>query len=179
MLRTPPPEPPSLLSGSIGNVVTKLTPLPLLACLFAACGAAEFPGEPAPAFSGRTLSGQKFSNETLKGKVVLIQFWATWCGYCRRDQPAVEEIAKKYGKELTILAVSVNESKPVIREYLAKSPRSVTVVATEDTNLTRLFQPRGFPSYLALNKGGNIAGAREGAVGFEELEALVKSAGIQ
>ena len=111
--------------------------------------------------------------------MVLIQFWATWCGFCRRDQPAVEQIVKRFGKDLTVLAVSVREAKPVIREYLSQSPRSVTVVATEDTNLPRIFQPRGFPTYLALDKDGNIAGVKEGMAGVEGLEALIQRAGLK
>ncbi len=160
-------------------MASKLLTIAVLLCLLPACGGGEPLGQEAPPFSGRTLDGAKFSNESLKGKVVLIQFWATWCGFCRKDQPAVEDLVKRYGSKLTVLAVSVNETKSVIREYLAQSPRSVTVVATEDTNLPRIFQPRGFPTYLALNKDGNIVGVREGLAGLEGLQTLIKRAGLE
>ena len=157
----------------------KLSIAALLLALCAGCGAGELSGQAAPPFKGRSLDGKTFTNASLKGKVVLIQFWATWCGFCRRDQPAVEEVVKRFaGRDLTILAVSVGETKETVREYLAKSKRSCTVVATEDTDLTDVFPTRGFPTYLVLDKEGNIAGAHEGAAGLEGLKELLAKAGL-
>jgi len=51
----------------------------------------------APAFKARSLDGTVFTNESLKGRVVLIQFWTTWCGFCRREQPAVEDVLETFG----------------------------------------------------------------------------------
>ncbi len=54
------------------------------------------------------------------GKVVLVQLWATWCGYCKRDQPAVDEVVESYGKQgLVVLAVNAGESKKKVQQYLA------------------------------------------------------------
>jgi thiol-disulfide isomerase/thioredoxin len=73
---------------------------------------AEEGREPAPRFTAKTLDGEKFSNELLKGKVVLVQFWATWCQYCRRDQPAVDAIARDFAeKGLVVLAVNAGEPR--------------------------------------------------------------------
>lgn len=73
--------------------------------------------EPAPAFKGTTLDGEKFKNETLKGKVVLLQFWTTWCGYCRREQEGVDSLTKSLGsKGVVVLAVNVGESKKKVKD---------------------------------------------------------------
>jgi thiol-disulfide isomerase/thioredoxin len=73
---------------------------------------AEESREPAPRFTAKTLEGEKFSNESLRGKVVLVQFWATWCQYCRRDQPAVDALIGDFAdKGLVVLAVNVGEPK--------------------------------------------------------------------
>src|SRR5664279_1365681 len=68
--------------------------------------------EPAPRFNAKTTSGEKFSNESLKGKVVLLEFWTTWCPYCRQEQPLVDSLDQEFrDKGLVVLAVDVNESK--------------------------------------------------------------------
>src|ERR1039457_625166 len=62
--------------------------------------------QPMPVFRATTLDGQKYSNESVKGKVVLLQFWATWCEYGRGDQDAVDTVAKEFADEgLLVLAV--------------------------------------------------------------------------
>ena len=80
--------------------------------------------QPMPTFKATTLDGQKYSNEVVKGKPVLLQFWATWCQFCKHDQEAVDNIAKEFsGKGLLVLAVDAGESKRTVKEYLARSPR--------------------------------------------------------
>jgi thiol-disulfide isomerase/thioredoxin len=125
--------------------------------------ALDAPGEIAPRFRAKTIDGQTFDNESLKGRVVLIQFWTTWCGYCRADQPAVERLIDEHGDKLVVLAVSVNESKGKVKKYLESSPRKSRIVLTEDTNLAAAFQARGFPMYVVLNAKGLIAARHDGA----------------
>jgi thiol-disulfide isomerase/thioredoxin len=126
-----------------------------------------------PAFKGKTLPGESFSNETLKGRPVLIQFWATWCGYCRRDQPAVERIVKE-SPEIVVLAVSVNESRQKVRKYLEGAPRTAKIVVNEDTNLPALFPVNSFPTYVLVDAKGGIVDMQEGSGGYEALRELLK-----
>jgi len=68
--------------------------------------------EPAPKFHAKAMDGESFTNDSLRGKVVLFQFWATWCKYCRGDQDAVNEIVRDYADQgLIVLAIDVGESK--------------------------------------------------------------------
>ena len=67
---------------------------------------------------------------------MLVQFWTTWCQYCRRDQPSVENITESSKtRVLIVLAVDVGEPKKKVQKYLEDSPRSSKVVLMEDTNL--------------------------------------------
>src|SRR5271167_4287474 len=81
--------------------------------------------EPAPKFHAKSLDGEKFNNESVKGKAVLIEFWATWCPYCKRDQPAIDAMVEEYAaKGLIVLAVDVREPRKKVERYLDKSPRA-------------------------------------------------------
>src|SRR6266700_1297020 len=68
--------------------------------------------EPAPHFRAKTMNGEIITNDSIQGKVVLLQFWATWCKYCKRDMPALEAIGRDFSSQgLMILGVDVGESK--------------------------------------------------------------------
>ena len=134
--------------------------------------------EPAPRFTATTLDGEKFTNDSLKGKVVLLQFWATWCQYCRRDQTAVDSMVRDFPGKLVVLAVDVGESKKKVRQYLEDSPRACKIVLTENTNLAAIYAAKSFPLYVVIDKDGNIAGTQRGAGGEDSLRRLLKNAGL-
>jgi thiol-disulfide isomerase/thioredoxin len=136
--------------------------------------------EPAPRFSAKTLAGEKFTNDSVKGKVVLVQFWTTWCPYCRRDQSAVDAIDREFaGKGLVALAVNVGESRKTVTTYLEQNPRSCRIVLTEDTNLAAVFGATSFPVYVLIDREGNIAGTQRGAGGEAALRRLLSRAGLE
>ena len=135
--------------------------------------------ESAPRFRAKSLDGEQFSNESLKGKVVLLQFWATWCGFCRRDQPAVDAITRDFERQgLVVLAVNVGEAKSKVKKYLEDSPRACKIVATEDTNLAALFAAHAYPFYVLIDRDGMIAGIQHGAGGADALRQLLTRAGL-
>src|SRR5260370_20050430 len=78
--------------------------------------------EPAPRFTATTLDGEKFTNDSVKGKVVLLQFCATWCQYCRRDQPAVDSIVHDFPHKLVVLSADVGEFNKKRPQYAQDSP---------------------------------------------------------
>src|SRR6516162_6675369 len=99
--------------------------------------------EPAPKFKAKSMNGEKFDNESLLGKSVLLQFWTTWCPYCRDDQEGVDTIAKEFEDQgLVVLAIDVAESKKKVEQYLKKYPRACRIVLTEDTNLAARFEAK-------------------------------------
>src|SRR5580658_4832150 len=80
--------------------------------------------DPAPGFSGKTLTGEVFNNRSLLGKVVLVEFWATWCPYCRSDAEPLDNLAVEFEKEgVVVLAVDVAESKKTVKMFLERNPR--------------------------------------------------------
>jgi len=135
--------------------------------------------EAAPSFTAKTLSGETFTKESLRGSVVLLQFWTTWCPVCREDQPAVESVSSEFtAKGLVVLAVDVHEPETTVRQYLQERPRSCPIVLTESTDLVAKYKPHSFPLYVVLDRDGNVAGTQNGAGGEESLRQLLGRAGL-
>jgi len=137
-------------------------------------------GEPAPNFNAKTTAGEKFTNDLLKGQVVLLQFWTTWCPYCRREQPIVDDIDKEFRDQgLVVLAVDVNESKKTVKKYLEQNPRACRIVLTEDTNLAAMFAAKSYPIYVVIGRDGNVVATQHGAGGERALRSMLARAGLK
>lgn len=136
--------------------------------------------EPAPRFNATATDGEKFSNVSIKGKVVLLEFWTTWCSFCAVEAPFVDKINHEFGgKGLLVLAVNVGESKKTVKKYLEQHPRTVKVVLTDDTNLAAMYAATAYPIYVAIDREGNIAATQRGAAGEEALRDLLATAGLE
>jgi thiol-disulfide isomerase/thioredoxin len=137
-------------------------------------------GQPAPRFHAKTTTGETFTNTSVKGKIVLLEFWTTWCPYCKEEESLVDSIDKEYSsKDVIVLAVNVAESKKKVKEYLQKSPRSCRIVMTEDTNLAAMYQANSYPIYVVIDRDGNIAAEQRGAGGERGLRRMLRKAGIR
>jgi thiol-disulfide isomerase/thioredoxin len=137
-------------------------------------------GQPAPRFRAKTTAGDQFNNASVKGKVVLFEFWTTWCKYCEGEADLVDDIAKEFAdKDLIVLAVDVLEPDQKVKKYLAEHPRSVPIVLTKDTNLAAMYNAQSYPIYVVIDRDGNIAAEQRGAAGERGLRRLLKRAGIE
>jgi thiol-disulfide isomerase/thioredoxin len=136
--------------------------------------------EPAPRFNATTTAGEKFNNASIKGKVVLLEFWTTWCVYCEHERPFVERLNDEFGdKGLVILAVNVGEGKKMVKKYMEEHPRKTRIVLTENTNLAAMYAAKSYPIYVVIDREGNIAGKLDGAAGESALRNLVASGGLE
>jgi thiol-disulfide isomerase/thioredoxin len=169
---------------------SKLTPLLVFAAvsILAGCVFAQSPPrradskakEPAPRFNATTTAGEKFNNGSIKGKVVLLEFWTTWCTYCEVERPFVERLNEEFGnKDLIILAVNVGEPKKMVKKYMEEHPRKTRIVLTSDTNLAAMYAANSYPIYVVIDREGNIAGKQDGAAGESALRDLVASGGLE
>jgi thiol-disulfide isomerase/thioredoxin len=156
------------------RLITRLA-LPLALLAFAASAA----NEPAPRFNAVTTTGEKFTNTSVKGRVVLLEFWTTWCHYCVDEAPFVDKVDKEYrDKGLIVLAVNVGEPKKLVKKYLEQHPRTCRIVLMEDTNLAAMYEATVYPIYVAIDKDGNISDEQRGAGGETALRSLLSRAGI-
>jgi thiol-disulfide isomerase/thioredoxin len=153
--------------------------VPVLLALTLCAFAGDETGQPAPRFRAKTTTGDQFNNESTKGKVVLFEFWTTWCKYCEAEADLVDDIAREFkGKDLIVLAVDVLEPDQKVKKYLAEHPRSVPIVLTKDTNLAAMYNAQVYPIYVLIDRDGNIAAEQRGAAGERGLRRMLKRVGL-
>lgn len=161
---------------------TRRSVLLLLILALAGCAFAQShdeTGQPAPRFRAKTTTGEQFNNESTKGRVVLFEFWTTWCKYCEEEAHLVDDIAQEFkGKDLIVLAVDVLEPDQKVKKYLVDHPRTVPVVLTKDTNLAAMYNAQVYPIYVVIGRDGNIAGEQRGAAGDRGIRRMLRRAGL-
>lgn len=114
------------------------------------------PAPSAPDFSVELLDGGTFSlKEEIGEKIIVLDFWATWCPPCRQAMPILEEIGEKYEEDVKILALNQQESTEKIRGYLDQTGLSPTV-ALDDGSIASLYQVTGYPTFVIIDKAGKI-----------------------
>jgi thiol-disulfide isomerase/thioredoxin len=131
----------------------------------------------APPFSITTTNGERVSLDELKGKAVLIDFWATWCAPCREALPHMREIAKKFeGQPLVILSVSLDDDKQKWKEFVAKN--GMTWLQYRDGGfkgpIATLFAVRAIPQTFTIDADGVLQDQHIGDASIEgKLKKLV------
>ncbi len=152
-----------------------------LLTVIALCGlAAPKDKEPAPRFNATTTTGEKFTNDSIKGKVVLLEFWTTWCGFCADEAAFIDKIGHELAdKGLILLAIDVGESRKTVKKYLEQHPRNCRIVMMEDTNLAAMYAATVYPIYVVIDRDGFIVGTQRGAGGEEALRRLIARGGIE
>jgi thiol-disulfide isomerase/thioredoxin len=121
--------------------------------------AASTSSGPAPAFSLSARGGKQIDLNQFKGQVVMINFWATWCGPCRQEMPLLEDIYKKYKPMgFTMLAVNVEPDSAAAEAWLGKLSKPVTFPVAFDTEskVSKLYKVAGMPSTVFVDRKGNV-----------------------
>ena len=114
------------------------------------------PGTEAPAFELNTLDGKTVSLAELKGKPVFIDFWATWCGPCRRALPHTQQFARKYKGKAHILTINIREDAKTVRKYLKRHGYSFTVLMDPDGAVAEQYGVEGIPHFVIIDAQGKI-----------------------
>lgn len=132
-------------------------------CLAAAAQAAPKVGDPAPAFKLRTLDGKTVSLADYKGQVVMLNFWASWCGPCRQEMPHLDALQSSLGKAgFAVVGVNVDEDPAAARAFLKKVPVSFTQVSDADNKVAQSYENAAMPTSFFIDRKGNIAAIHQG-----------------
>jgi len=143
--------------------------------LITGCSAGSEPtatvGKAAPDFELQNLDGQSISLSDLKGKPVLINFWATWCGPCVFEMPYLQEIHDEWsGKGLMVLAINRGESSSKVEQFLQSNNLSLPVLLDTKLDVFRRYNIRSIPTTFFIDKDGIIQVKVIGA--FPNKEAI-------
>lgn len=131
---------------------------------------------PAPSWKLKDPSGKVVSSEELKGKVVVVDFWATWCGPCRMEIPGYIELQEKYKDDLVIVGMSVDappRGASLVKSFVEKNKINYPIVMSEDAVLEAFAGDRpinAIPTTFIIDRDGTIRDRKEGAEHKEEFE---------
>jgi thiol-disulfide isomerase/thioredoxin len=134
-----------------------LLALALLAVPAAAEALKPWPGGATPALELSDLEGARHRLADYRGKVVLVNFWATWCEPCREEMPSIERLrASLEGRPFAVLAVNLAEPESRIRKFLDTVPGRYTVLLDRDGQAARAWQARMLPATYIVGLDGRI-----------------------
>lgn len=151
-----------------------------LACLLAAVANAQSAEstllqKPAPPFVGRDLSGKTVSLRTYRGKVVLLNFWATWCAPCQQELPQFAAWQRKYGTEgLQVIAVSMDDDAAPVRALVRKLGLGFPVTMGNAALGRRYRGVLGLPVTFLIARDGTVRKRFEGETPIAEMENKVE-----
>jgi cytochrome c biogenesis protein CcmG/thiol:disulfide interchange protein DsbE len=115
-------------------------------------------GQPAADFDAATLAGSSLKLSSLRGKVVLVDFWASWCEPCKKELPILGKLAPRLkAKGIEIVTINIDDNKSNAQEFLrAHGLNQLTVVPDSDKSIVGKYEPPKMPSSFVVDKSGVV-----------------------
>lgn len=135
-------------------------------------------GDSAMDFSAQTNAGDTFTLSEQAGTVVLINFWATWCGPCVEEMPALQDLYEEYGDSdnVRIILINAGESSQTVHRFLSQNGYTMPCIYDTDNTVNDQYGVMGIPYTVIFNKDGTVAETFEGSYGCEKQYELYKKA---
>ena len=128
----------------------------------------------APDFSAKRMDDTDFTLSSMKGKVILLNFWATWCPYCRKEIPDLIQLTKTYKKaEFEVVGVAFERDSVTVKEFAMKKGINYLVV-TGDNQIAQQYGISGIPATCIIDKNGNLVKKYVGTVELETVDEVIK-----
>jgi thiol-disulfide isomerase/thioredoxin len=140
---------------------------------------ADLAGRDAPDFDVKTLDAKPYSKASLAGKPVLLDFWATWCGPCRKSMPVLDRLAAKYrGQGLVVLGVNAGEERADVEAFLKTTPIPYPVALGLDSDILASFHVTAYPTFVLIGRDGKVEAHLIGFGGEAALRGMLEKAGL-
>jgi peroxiredoxin len=169
-----------------------LASAPFVIAVLAACGSgarvpdvlppasgpgAPVVGKPAPSFTLKATSGDTIGLDQLRGKVVLVNFWATWCVPCKTELPAIDAVQRRFGADnFVALAVDYREQDDVVERFGSKAGLSFPLLQDSVGSVAVLYRLVGVPSSYLIDREGVLRTIQTGPFSEKKLSELVNAA---
>jgi len=132
-------------------------------------------GVKAPEFELKTLDGKMVKLSDYKGKAVMINFWASWCGPCRAEMPTLQAVYKEFEAEgFVILAVNLNEPDLAVKSFQEKYGLTFPILMDKGDRVSKLYDIVPLPTSYFVDKNGVVQGKWTGEIKKEQLRTFVK-----
>lgn len=136
---------------------------------------AKLVGAAAPGFRLKDLGGTERELDAYKGKVVLLDFWATWCAPCRQELPHFEKLHRQLAsKDVAILAVNVGEDQDTVADFIRKQKYTFPVLLAEEREVPNKYSVSAYPTLVVVNKAGRVADYLVGGRAESQLLAAIE-----
>jgi len=141
---------------------------------FAALGVTRMAARvPVAAFDLKGLDGSSVGSQHLAGKVVLLNFWATWCGPCKDEMPSLARLQSQFDSEqVRVVTVTTDVYPEGIKQFLAHLGIHLPVLFDEDEELSRRFMVRGLPTTVLIDRDGHAVGRAVGPRTWDSRESI-------
>ena len=125
--------------------------------------AAEPTGGRAPQFTLGSKAGQSVSLAQYRGQVVMLNFWASWCGPCRQEMPLLDSIYKQYHRMgFTLIGVNVEPDSNAANQWLKETPVSFPILYDKESKVSKMYDVAGMPSTVIIARAGKVRALHRG-----------------
>ena len=143
--------------------------------MLAAPDSSPLANKPAPEVTGKTVTGEAFQLSKYQGKVVLLNFWATWCGPCRTEIPDLVALQKEYGpKGFTVIGLATSDDPKAVASYIKENPLGYPVVLTPDGVQEAYGGVTALPTSFLIDQKGTVVTVIVGMTDKNTLEPQIQ-----
>jgi thiol-disulfide isomerase/thioredoxin len=135
-------------------------------------------GSYAENFALKTVAGETIQLSDLKGRPLVLNFWATWCGPCQVEMPLIQEFYERFSPDLEVLAINYDESIGEIQPFVNDLGLTFPVLLDPGGEIADLYQVRGFPTTYFIDREGFVRGLFIGILSEKVLKDHLKKIGV-
>lgn len=129
---------------------------------------------PAPDFTLENLKGENVSLSDYEGKIVMLNFWGTWCGFCVKEMPDLDKINNEYD-DVAVLAVDVEEDREKVKKYIEDGGYEFDVVLDTKGEIARKYLVGNFPTTYFIEEDGTLIGRIEGMLEYDRIVNIIEN----